>query len=407
MKRLNVAYVVSEYPSLTQTFVLHEMTELHHLGASITVFAIGGKNTNIIHPELSHLKADIVYLDDRSLSWLNIVICMVRSPVGFVKVIRQILSSDRFSLRFLLQACKIARLAVDRRIDVLHAHFANRPTQLALATHELTGLPFGFTTHAYDLFVDVRKDQLHECVREAAHIVTISEYNRHYLRDLLPDCLDVLDSRAITIHMGVPIDSIEFRDTRGKYRWPQVTITIITVARLIEKKGHLVVASALKMLHKLHLPIRWVVVGDGPLLEVLKTVVTAASLSDWVEFTGALDSASVRSRLEKADIFVLPCIPSLDGDIDGIPVVLMEAMAVGVPVISTTLSGIPELITDGEQGFLVPPSDPVALANAIKQMIELSELRRRFVLAAREKVEQGFDCRTNTALLYQLLLRTQ
>jgi len=285
-----------------------------------------------------------------------------------------------------LAALATARIVGRRRPDILHAHFAAAPAAAAWAASRLTGIPYGFSAHAYDLFkepVDRRFLTL-KCA-EAAFVRCISEYNRRYLMETT----GVDEAKFHVIHCG--IDTRRFvADRPGQQRRPGRKM-ILTMGNLVEQKGIRYLIEALSDPTLKEKDFRTVIVGGGPLKEEL--VGQAASLGVEAEFTGAVDNRRIMRFYQEADLFVMPSVTCADGHKDGIPVVLMEAMACGVPVISTTLSGIPELVDNGTSGILVPEKDPRALSRAIARVLDDAAMTRKFSVEGRKKVVDQFEIR--------------
>jgi colanic acid/amylovoran biosynthesis glycosyltransferase len=270
--------------------------------------------------------------------------------------------------------------------DILHAHFATAPAAAAWAASRLTGIPYGFSAHAYDLFKEpIDREFLTTKCREAAFVRCISDYNRRYLIQTT----GVDETKFHVIHCG--IDTRRFAvDGKGPGGQPHKK-TIVTMGNLVEQKGIRYLIEALSDPTLKRKGYRTVIVGDGPLREELTAQVL--SLGVEAEFTGAVDNSEIMRFYREADLFVLPSVTCGDGHKDGIPVVLMEAMACGVPVVSTRLSGIPELVEDGVSGILVPEKDSRGLSSAITSLLADTDMRRRFSIEGRKKVVNEFEIR--------------
>ncbi len=286
-----------------------------------------------------------------------------------------------------LAALSTARRVAGERPTVMHAHFATAPAASAWAVSRLTGIPYGFTAHGgYDLTKGViDREFLTVKCRDAAFVRCVSDYGRHRLISLTG--LD--DARFRVIHCGV---DTRYYAPRGSERsaTPKEK-TILTVAGLVEPKGIIYLLHALADASLKESGVRLIIIGDGPLRRALEEA--ALRLGVPALFMGQVGNDEVRRYYHDADLFVLPCVTARDGHHDGIPVALMEAMACGVPVISTKLSGIPELVEDGRSGILVAQKDPRGLAAAIKRLLADSDTRRRFSAEAREKVVGQFEIR--------------
>jgi len=294
-----------------------------------------------------------------------------------------------------LAALSTAHMVGRQRPHILHAHFATAPAAAARAASQLTGIPYGFSAHAYDLFKEPidRKSLARKCA-DAAFVRCISDYNRRYLvRTAGAD-----ESKLHVVHCGV--DTRRFVPDRTAANGQPHKETILTLGNLIPQKGTWDLLEALSAPTLKQKGYRIVIAGDGPLKGELMR--QASSLGVEAQFLGAVDNREVLRLYREADLFVLPCATGRDGHHDGIPVVLMEAMACGVPVISTRLSGIPELIEDGKSGILVPEKDPRGLSGAIGRLSDDADMRRRFSVEGRKKVVNEFEIRDIAQQLFDL-----
>jgi glycosyltransferase involved in cell wall biosynthesis len=279
-----------------------------------------------------------------------------------------------------------------RGVAHVHAHFANQMADCAAIAATVAGIPFSFTAHAYDVYQTIprqRNDTLGWKLAHAARAFAVSAFAADLMRGRAPG------ARVETAYVGIPL--AVFRPEP-----PQPddgTLRLLAVARLCEKKGLDTLVDAGARLAARGVPFELDVLGDGPLRATLEAQVERLGLGDRVRFRGAVPQEEVARRLRECHAFVLPCRRDRNGDMDGIPTVFMEAMATGRPVVSTAVSGIPELVRDGETGLVVSPDDPDALAAALARLAGDPELRRRLGTAARALVERQHDERTNAAAL--------
>jgi glycosyltransferase involved in cell wall biosynthesis len=293
----------------------------------------------------------------------------------------------------LLKAALVARRLEAMGVGHVHAHWATHPALAAWTVRALTGLPYSFTAHAHDLYVD--RAMLREKVRDAAFVVTISEFNRRLLEEV---CGPDARGKVHVVRCGVDLRAFAPAPRRA----PPVP-TFACVASLRPYKGHAVLLEAAALLRARGLALRVLLVGDGPLRGDLEARVARLGIGDTVTFRGALAHEEIPEILASATAAVLPSVTQADGQMEGIPVALMEAMAAGVPVVSTRLSGIPELVRDGEGGLLVPERDPEALAAAMARLAADPALAARLAAGARRVVERDFDRARNVARLEALL----
>ena len=303
----------------------------------------------------------------------------------------------------------LASEAKRREINHLHAHFAGDAAFVAMLASRMSKIPYSFTVHAGGIFG--WPYLIKEKIAGAKFVVSISEFNKRYLTEKYN--LSAKDVAKIkVVHCGVDLSVCQCVPTSLKLRGAGVSMCqgrkpyqILTVARLEEKKGHRYLLEALKILKGKKFEFKATIVGGGVLENELKEQAVSLGIGDRVTFTGPKNQNEVQEFLRQADVFVLPCVQAKNGNMDGIPVSLMEAMAAGVPVISTKLSGIPELIEDGVSGLLVEPKDSEGLAVGIKKVLTEPELCERLIQQARIKVETEFEVKKNAEKFRQLLLR--
>ncbi|HEX9050134.1 MAG TPA: glycosyltransferase, partial [Anaeromyxobacter sp.] len=361
-----VAYVVSRFPAITETFVLEEIRDLRARGVEVEVFPLFGASGGEVHAAWRALAPHTHY--HAALSW-ELLAAQAhwarRRPGAYLRAWWDALRATAPSRKLLVRApIVIAKAAlVARRIEALgvrhvHAHFATHPALAAWVVHALAGTPYSFTAHAHDLYVDTA--MLREKVAGARFVVTISEFNRAFLERLCgPDAARKLH----VVRCGVDLSEFEPRARRA----PDVP-TFVCVASLRPYKGHAVLLDACRLLRDRGVRARVLLVGDGELRRRLAARVASDGLAGTVELLGARPHEEIPALLAGATAMVLPSVRARDGQMEGIPVALMEAMAAGVPVIATRLSGIPELVEDGASGLLVPERDAAALAGAMARL---------------------------------------
>jgi|RhiMethySRZTD1v2_1073278.scaffolds.fasta_scaffold30675_4 colanic acid/amylovoran biosynthesis glycosyltransferase len=270
------------------------------------------------------------------------------------------------------------------RHDVLHAHFGPNARRFAFARQQ-AGAPLVVTFHGYDFSAQPRAhgDAMYDELFATADVVSVNcEHARRAL-----EALGCPREKLVRLRMPIVTDELPFR---ARHLWPGEPVRIVTVGRLVEKKGHTVALRAIADVAR-DIPVRYDVVGGGPLAGRLDALVRALGLEGVVALHGERDSASVRGLLDQAHLFVLASSEAADGDQEGAPVALMEAQACGLPVVSTTHAGIPEIVLDGQSGLLVPENDPRSLANAIRQLVRDHETWPALGAAGRAHVAQTFD----------------
>ena len=377
---------------------MREIAALLAAGAEIRILSLKAPSEELVQPEAERLLARVRYplspgpaasrrvaaflAHPRALSGLALALtrALARRPIELAK-----------SLEAVARAVEQLDWVSEFDPDVIHAHWASYPSTAALALGRLLGKPFGFTCHAHDIFV--HDHLLREKIESAAVPVTISRYNVAWLAEHVSARAH---DRLNVVHCGVDLSSCSFQaDGREED-------LIVAVGRLDPIKGFDVLVDALAVLDGQGRRVRCQVIGEGPLRGELQARIDRQGLSRRVTLVGARPQPEVRAALGAATIFTLPSLVAPNGDRDGIPVSLMEAMAAGAPVVSTRVSGIPELIEDERDGLLVAPHSSPALAQALARLLDDAALRRRLAAAARVKIEREFDAAREANKLLEL-----
>ena len=399
--KAKLAYIVSTWPRLSQTFVLTEVLALERRGVALRIFSIKEPGTEPVHGDLRRVRAKATYLslaNNRKEVVRGNFATALRHPLRYLRtLLRAVALNPRWSfLQSFLQAGYVADLLSREAITHLHAHFATAPASVAMFTHHLTGIPYTFTAHAKDIYFDTKPRLLRAKIKHARAVVTISEYNRRHLAQLTHP---LASQKVHCVYNGMDL-RIYSNGNSSIEKLPDPSI--VTVARLIEKKGIADLIRACHILRERGRSFRLEIIGKGPLRAALKTQVHLLNLQNIVRFRGALAQEAVRETYRQADIFALPCVISQDGDRDGIPTVLLEAMASGLSVVSTRVSGIPELVESGRDGILVEPGNPEMLADALDRLLSDEDLRKRLGLAASTKVTEKFSVERSVTELLEL-----
>jgi glycosyltransferase involved in cell wall biosynthesis len=396
-----VAYLLKRFPRLSETFVLNEMLELRRQGVHLTVYALMDPGETTVQPEAQALRPEVIYLHSPGRgvrSWLRIAPGAARQaaahPLGAARVAWALASvhRSRVSLGHAVEGLWLARDLGRRRIDHLHAHFAHSPAAVAHFARLAGGPPFSFTAHAKDLYTTLPRN-VRIRARAAEFVVTCTAYNGRYLEELLgpgPPAQVHVAHHGVELSRFAPVDRLPAKGL------------VLSVARLVPKKGLGVLMNAAGLLREQGVSFSLEVYGGGPQRDELQELASKLGVRDAVRLHGARVQSEIVDAYRRASVFALVPVVTDNGDRDGIPNVLIEAMASGVPVVSSSISGIPELITDGVEGFLVPPGDPVALASALKRLLNDPELARRMGDAGRSTVKRAFGLRESVASLRRL-----
>ncbi|MGH8900580.1 MAG: glycosyltransferase [Egibacteraceae bacterium] len=376
-----VGIVVRSFPRLSQTFVLSEILALERLGLELEVFALTDPHEPITQPEVAAVRAPIHYLQavpTVSLRALGYLARRATQAPGYAAASR---------LACLGQAAHLAGLVRDRQVRHLHAHFAHDPTLVALLASLETGVPFSFTAHARDLY-QVPRPALADRAARATHVVTCCQANADYLAVAAPA------AAARVIFHGVDVE-------RFRPGGPAEPGLIVSIGRLVEKKGFAVLLAACQRLAAREF--RCVIYGDGPLRAELAAQIDRLGLAGRVSLAGACTQRELAGVLQRAEVFAFTPLQGADGDRDGIPNVLLEAMASGLAVVSTAVGGVGEAVQHGVNGLLAEPGDADAVAGHLAALLEDDGGRRRLGAAARQTAVERFDARVWAQQLAALL----
>lgn len=387
--RRRIAYILKRFPRLSETFIANEILSLAKKGFDIRIFSIKDPG-DPLHPFVHELMRSVSYLPEISkrnfLSFLSAHLhSLARRPSGYVRcLVYAWKNRSKESRRKFILAGYISSVIFSEDIRHIHSHFATGSTRLAKYVHLMTGVPFSFTAHAKDIYSDrVSGKQLRRRMRLASFVITISEYNSRYLKTIEPS------TRIHVIRNGIRISdfSPNGRGHRGGDR-----PVILSVGRLVEKKGFKCLVNACAALKRAGIDFQCIIVGDGPLKSSIEAQIRALDLTECVSLEGSkTQDELLKNYYQRADVFVLPCTVAGNNDRDGIPVVLEEAMALGIPVITSEISGIPELVHHLETGMLTPPGDAAALSNSIQTLLADEALREKLTEAARKLIETEYD----------------
>lgn len=389
-----IAYLAPALTALESTFVYDELLGLEARGIRVVPVSVHRPEKLLVGHDDLLARTHYLYDGGFARTLARMLAALPVMPKQHGRALRWLLADMReiglwrrqaWKLVFqYLAACRLANILLENDCRHLHIHFAHVPTQIGMYATAMAGIPFTVMAHANDIFE--RGLLLARKAERARKFLTISEYNRAYLErcGVSPDKLAV-------VRCGVSFPVREALPSRER----RLFCRIGTLGRLVEKKGVDVLIRALALLrargHELELSIA----GDGPLRGELEALVAELGLGDSVHFAGNLAHAGVREWMHDLDMFVLACKPDVNGDMDGIPVVLMEAMSQQVPVVSTRLSGIPELVIDGETGLLAEPGDPAGLADRIEHLLAMPALGQSLAMCGAGHVRAEFGQQVN------------
>jgi len=404
-RTVKIAYVTQIFPFLTETFVYREVLGLRRRGLRVDTFAVRRPDPRTLSRESRALVDETVYVFP--VSWARFVAnhlhYLFSRPLRYLGTLLLLLTrrgeSPRNRVLTLFHFCMgvhLARTMQRREISHVHAHFAINAATIALTVSRLLDVSFSFTAHN---LIFTNRLVLKEKMREARFVVAISEFTRRFLIDLHPD--EDVAAKIHVVHCGLPVGGFSPPSGGTVNEIP----VIMFVAQLAERKGVPVLVEACKLLVERGERFRCLIVGDGPVREPVERLIAQQGLEEIVEMRGAILQEQLIEHLGRAEVFVLPCVRARDGDMDGIPVSLMESMAMGIATVSTRISGIPELIEDGRSGLLVEPGDAAGLADALQRLIADPELRRRLGEQGRCRVETDFGIDRTAAEIARLFER--
>jgi glycosyltransferase involved in cell wall biosynthesis len=398
-----IAYIVSRFPHLPETFILREMIYLEKLGWQVELYPLIIQRQEIIHEE-----AQPWVERAHGVPWFSLALLkanakrLIRQPRQYFsllgRVIRENLTSPKFLTRALLLFPRSVWMAdhfKEEGIRHIHAHYATHPALVAWLINQLTGIPYSVTVHAHDIFVE--KPMLATKLHDSVFISSISEFNRKYLVDLLGPWIQ---EKTEIIRMG--IDPSYYQNGNEIKSVSARRLEIISVGSLQPYKGHIYLLEACAELYRRGIPFHCMIVGGGDLHSLLERAIQEYDLEGLVELMGPRTQSEVSRFLRTANCYVQPSVITSTGKMEGIPVALMEAMMSRVPVVATSISGVPELVRPGETGWLVPPENVRALADALAEIYyNPAEAERRADLG-RHWVMEEFEISSNVQKLASL-----
>ncbi len=407
LPRLNppkIAYLIKCFPRLSETFILHEVLELERQGVSLRIFSLmqpeGKVNqaTQEVQARTSYIPRGFPFGTLRLLGATRKR--LLKSPWRFLRtvLIAIVKYHHPATPRHLLYAAYLANELEREGITHIHAHYVNTPATVANLAHHFTGISYSFTAHAKDIYLS-RKASIAHKMQQASFVATCTAYNQRYLTEQIDQAVK---TPVYGIYHGLNLRVFPALPVPAARQDP--TPLILTVARLVEKKGLTYLLQACRILKDQGYNFRCRIVGEGPLRSTLEEQIRELDLVECVELYGAETHERVIEMYRQATLKALPCVVSENGDRDGIPNVLVEALYMGVPVISTPISGVPELIAPEENGVLVPARDSQALAGAMARLLHDPQLRQRLAAAGQQTVLESFDMARNVTRLKQLLL---
>ncbi len=385
-----VAYIVSRFPKLTETFILYEILAMEQeLGIGVEIYPLLRQRERVVNPQVRELITRAHF--EPLLSWriLSANLHYLRRCPGtyfrtLATIVRTTFGSSNFFLgavAFLPKSVCFARDIERRGISHVHAHFANHPALAAYIVSQLTGIPYSFTARGSDIHLERR--MLKEKVEAAAFAITVSDYNRNLI---IAECGEWVSGKVHVVYGGVDTERVSPAPRVGSKRF-----TMLSIGRFEEVKGHTYLIEACRLLRKRGIEFQCHFIGEGPLFSQVREQIDRAHLDNQILISSFCTHEEVIDRMRKSDLVVLATAPTAGGECEGIPNVLKEAMACGLPVVASDAGGIPELVENRVSGILVRPRDPVALADAIQELAGHPSMRQRMGEAGRQKILRDFN----------------
>ncbi|MHC5111963.1 MAG: glycosyltransferase family 4 protein [Planctomycetota bacterium] len=397
---MKIGYLLRMYPRFTQTFVANEIMELESQGADIGIFSLRLPNEGIFHESCSRVRARASYAaQGESVRLTGLLKSHWRLWRKYKDKYRAngrlCFQHKGVSWSQIDQAAQLIRWYRKNKLAHVHVHFGTDEATVALLANGLADLPYTMTLHAFDIFRHgVDRELLTKKINASRFTITVSEYNRRYLLKTLPG----VNPEKIRVNYN-GIDLARFRATEVD-RQP---MSVFAVGRLIEKKGFIHLVRAVGRLREAGMDVICRIAGEGREEPVLRREIKRLKLDKQVELLGRVRQTEVAEYLKRAACFVLPCVEARDGNVDALPTVLLESLASGCPTVSTSVSGVPEIIDSEQHGLLVPPENDAALAEAIQRILADAKVAESFAERGRCRAEERFDISKNVAIMHDWL----
>ena len=415
VRERKIAVLLPILPDLSHTFLYREVLAMRNQGAEFDLFALERGDDSIMHPEARALLENAFFVPKISQTryLLIYLFFLIRHPVRLTKLLSLYKSNNLGDMCLLdvgelhnplhpIQGLSLAWELRRREISYVHTYGSTYPATRVIVASLLLAVPFSVST-----YVDFDFDysfKMFRCKMDLARFVVAT--TRFCANRILSYTSEEVSKKVHVIHLG--IDRDHCRNFKDKFEIDtEESPCIVAVGRFVEKKGFDYLVKACALLKARGLTTRCVMIGDGPDREKLRSLIEALGIQNEVELSGPVPNDQLIEFLKPHDIMVAPSVYASNGERDGIPTVLLEAMLCRIPVISTTISGIPELITDGLDGLLVPDRDETALADAIEKLLRDADLRKRFGKNGRQRVLQDFDIKKSASRLWSLIKSQQ
>lgn len=390
----HIAYVVKMYPRFSETFIVNEILSHEEAGVTVEIFSLRKPVDGHFHEIISKVKATVTYIPEEPVSGEKLWQTICDSSMKYPDFWQTLQTAKYCNAKEVRQSLLLANIVRDREITHLHAHFASTATTVARLSALLSGISYTFTAHAKDIFHhDVIEEDFAKKLDNSRAAITISDFNYKYIKRKYSGHA----ARLQRVYNGLSLDDFV-------YNYPiKGSKIIVFVGRLVAKKGIYFLIKACLTLRKKGVFFQCLIVGDGPLKKTLKKQVADCDLGEFVTLTGPKTQVDVKRLMQSACVFVAPCVVANDGNRDGLPTVLLEAMALGTPCISTDVTGISEVIQNNNTGILIDEKSSLQLAMALEKLLNDDGLRVKLSKNARKLIESNFDIDRNTKILRHLM----
>jgi len=388
-----VAYIVKMYPRFSETFIVSEILAHERAGLPLEIFSLRPTVDTHFQDMLARVRSPVRFVASarpRTADFWAALSAAGDSLPRFWQTLGQFAGEDE---RDVYQAALLARELAAGGFTHIHAHFASVATTVARMASRFTGIPFSFTAHAKDIYHEtVDAAELRRKLGDAAAVVTVSDFNEKFLRKTYGQAA----GRVRRIYNGLDLENFPFSAPRNREN------IVVAVGRLVEKKGFDDLIRAMGVLRDRGVTARCEIIGSGEMDDELRGLIANHRLGETVALIGPLPQREMAKRVGLASVLAAPCVNGVDGNRDGLPTVLLEAMALGTPCVSTAVAGIPEAVRHGETGILVDERDVSGLALAIESLLSDIDMRCRLAAAARQMIEAEFGVDRNAAAVRKL-----
>jgi len=388
-----IGYVVKKYPRYSETFIVNEILAHEDSGLEIQIFSLTHPDDSHFQDIVGEVQSPVKYLPHyfiKASTWWK-YLNKTNEVIPNLFQMLEVFSNEKF--KHVYQAIELAKIVRTTGIEHLHAHFASSATTVARMASYFSNIPYTFTAHAKDIYQeDIDLGDLQSKIHDASSVITVSNYNLEHLTRMFGSDKDKIKR----VYNGLDLRKLQYRSPEN--RKPN----IITIGRLVEKKGLNILVDACEILAKHGVEFHCSIIGKGELESELLGQIKEKNLQDKVELTGALPRTRVIKKFSDASIFAAPAIVANDGNRDGLPTSILEAMALGVPCISTDVTGIPEVLKNNKTGIVVPQNNSVELANAIERLLNDSKLSISLSENGRKLIESNFDISKNSAKIREI-----